>query len=195
MTPKERAKKWYYDNLDRAKMTRKLNYENHKDEYKARRKKWWQENKEKNKQNCKEYYQKNKLTLNKSNRERYYKNRSSYLEQKHKHFQENYPKLRIAALIHYGNGMLACVCCGENNSRFLTFDHKNNDGKNHRQQKGVGTNLLAWIIRNNFPDMFQTLCFNCNSGRALNKGICPHKQDVEQIKMPNAIHIEWHGVA
>lgn len=26
-----------------------------------------------------------------------------------------------------------------------------------------------------FPQGYQTLCFNCNSGKAINKGTCPHK--------------------
>ena len=131
----------------------------------------------------------------KQNRLRYAQNRLNELEKKRIHFQINYPKLRLAALTHYGNGKLECVCCGETNQRFLTFDHINNDGKEHRKQKGVGTNLLVWITRNNFPKGFQTLCFNCNSGRSLNKGICPHKEkQIQKRNMPE-IHIKWHGVA
>ena len=136
-----------------------------------------------------------KLRRQEANRERYKIMYQKFDSKKRKEkYEILYPKLRLAALEYYGNGKLECICCGETNTRFLTLDHINNNGKQHRKQIGNG-NLLAWIKRNNFPKGFQTLCFNCNSGRALNKGICPHKENVKTNKSPNAIHIEWHGVA
>jgi hypothetical protein len=81
--------------------------------------------------------------------------------------------LREQILRHYGN---KCVCCGEEEKRFLTFDHKNNDGGKFRKQFGKdNTVLFRWIINRNFPDSIQVLCYNCNCGRAANNGICPHK--------------------
>lgn len=116
-----------------------------------------------------------KLQRLKENRERNQRNKSHIAEIKRKRYNETYPKLRLAALEFYGNGKLACVCCGENNTRFLTIDHVNNDGKQHRMKVKAG-NLLRWMKNHNFPKGFQTLCWNCNCGRALNKGICPHKE-------------------
>lgn len=189
---KERARKWYYDNLEKAKQYRKLDYQNKKEVYKARRKKWWQENQEKNKQNCKAYYQKHKLELNKKNREWAKNNRKKIITQKIGYHNRTYQAKRSEVLMYYGNGKIACVCCGECEKRFMTIDHINNDGKEHRKKVRPG-NLYAWLIRNKFPNGFQTLCFNCNSGRSLNKGICPHKQ-IEN-KVLKGIHIEWHGEA
>jgi hypothetical protein len=31
------------------------------------------------------------------------------------------------------------------------------------------------FYKNNFPRGYRILCYNCNCGRALNNGICPHK--------------------
>lgn len=74
---------------------------------------------------------------------------------------------------HYG---AQCVCCGESREKFLTIDHINNDGAEHRKSIGQGgSRLYKWLIDNNFPDTFQLLCFNCNCGRYRNGGICPHK--------------------
>ena len=39
-------------------------------------------------------------------------------------------KLRADAIEAYGS---KCSCCGESESRFLTFDHINNDGAEHRR--------------------------------------------------------------
>lgn len=76
---------------------------------------------------------------------------------------------------HYGG--YECSCCGEHTEQFLTLDHKNNDGAMHRALigRGSGHHLYRWIKRNNFPSIFQVLCFNCNCGRQLNGGVCPHK--------------------
>lgn len=62
-----------------------------------------------------------------------------------------------------------CTCCGESRLRFLTIDHVNGpDGRR-------GSRLLRYIVRHRFPPQYRILCFNCNSGRALNGGVCPHQ--------------------
>jgi len=71
---------------------------------------------------------------------------------------------------HYGK---KCVCCGETNTHFLTIDHVNNDGARHRKEIGC-SKTYSWLLKNNFPDGFQVLCYNCNFGKYLNGGICPH---------------------
>ena len=78
---------------------------------------------------------------------------------------------------HYG---WECKCCGENIVAFLTIDHINNDGYLDRMKKGwkrklTSKDLYFMIIKDKFPDRFQTLCQNCNLGKLVNKGICPHK--------------------
>jgi hypothetical protein len=74
---------------------------------------------------------------------------------------------------HYGG---KCFCCGEANITFLTIDHINNDGNRHRRiNQQAKNNFYNWIIQNNFPSGFQVLCWNCNMGKYINKGICPHE--------------------
>lgn len=78
-------------------------------------------------------------------------------------------------------GGYRCVCCGESTKEFLTLDHIHNDGSKHRElfggrnsSAGFSYSLYLWIIKNNFPPIFQVLCANCNWGKRLN-GICPHQ--------------------
>ena len=78
-------------------------------------------------------------------------------------------RYRSAVLDHYGR---TCACCGEDEERFLCVDHINNDGAAHRAMVGTGVN--RWVVKNGYPEGFQILCFNCNVGRQLNKGVCPH---------------------
>lgn len=69
-----------------------------------------------------------------------------------------------------------CKCCGEKCSGFLTLDHVNSDGHLDRKGRGGGGQGLYYrLIREKFPKTFQLLCFNCNLGRALNGGVCPHR--------------------
>ena len=76
-------------------------------------------------------------------------------------------------------GSYVCRCCGETEPLFLTLDHVEGNGNEHKRSIGSrGTkDLYRWIIKHDFPvDMFCVLCFNCNCGRARNGGICPHSK-------------------
>lgn len=67
-----------------------------------------------------------------------------------------------------------CTCCGESELAFLSIDHINGDGGWHRKNKTQGNNLYTWLIKNNFPEGFQVLCYNCNWAKS-RAGGCPHK--------------------
>jgi hypothetical protein len=90
-------------------------------------------------------------------------------------------KLKRQVMDAYGG---SCACCGETELVFLTIDHVNDDGAEHRRQiaaeKGTdwlqgGRETYRWLRDNGFPEGFQVLCANCNCGRYWNGGICPHK--------------------
>lgn len=69
-------------------------------------------------------------------------------------------KRKEKILKHYGG---KCASCGETTPEFLCIDHINNDGNIERKKLGLrGGNLYGHIIKNNFPDTYQILCFNCN---------------------------------
>lgn len=80
----------------------------------------------------------------------------------------------------YGN-QCQCPQCperlyGTGDPRFLTIDHVNNDGYLSRRRGGgsAGADLYRRLIRDDFPDTYQVLCFSCNLGKARNGGVCPH---------------------
>jgi len=84
-------------------------------------------------------------------------------------------RIREAVFDHYGNW--SCVCCGEKERAFLTIDHVNNNGaEDRRNGQGGGINFYRWLFANNMPDGFQVLCRNCNWGRHVGGGVCPHKK-------------------
>lgn len=85
-------------------------------------------------------------------------------------------KVRQKAVNKYGG---KCVCCGETELYFLTIDHINNDGAMERKSysdknAGGGTGFFLELIREELRDDLQILCYNCNMGRYINGGICPH---------------------
>lgn len=86
--------------------------------------------------------------------------------------KQRWAELKEKAYAHYGK---RCACCGEAEPMFLTIDHINNDGAKYRRQGVGGKWLYRWLEKNNYPNEFQILCRNCNFGKYINKGICPHK--------------------
>lgn len=81
-------------------------------------------------------------------------------------------KPKLEAFNHYG---CKCSCCGETIVDFLTIDHIGGGGNQHRKQLPQGGHsIYRWLKKNNYPEGFRVLCFNCNFGIHINNGICPH---------------------
>lgn len=95
--------------------------------------------------------------------------------------KKNLLQLKTEIYEHYCKGNPRCACCGEDQFKFLSIDHIKNDGASHRKtifgnsRVGGGIRFYKWIINNNFPVFLQILCMNCNYGKRINGGICPHK--------------------
>jgi len=68
-----------------------------------------------------------------------------------------------------------CVCCGMDDIKFLTINHKNNDGNIHRKEKQY-KGIYKEIIDGNCKYELETMCYNCNCASNFNDGICPHQQ-------------------
>lgn len=108
-------------------------------------------------------------------RDYYRRNRDSVLAYKQKwnreHKQHNrvvrikyIARLKNGVLTHYGGGELRCVQCGFGDVRALTIDHINNNGNEYRRKLGMegnSQNFYYWLRRNDYPDGLQTLCYNC----------------------------------
>lgn len=74
-----------------------------------------------------------------------------------------------------------CVCCGENDALFLTIDHVNNDGAEHRRL--VNRGYYRHIALGQLDYEMQILCSNCNSAKQW-YGECPHKyRNIEEFSL------------
>lgn len=83
---------------------------------------------------------------------------------------------RRAAFERYGGAV--CVCCGETTEAFLSLDHIDGGGNEHRREIAAGdgsSNFYVWIKKAGYPPGFQVMCQNCNVGKFRNGGICPHQ--------------------
>jgi hypothetical protein len=78
---------------------------------------------------------------------------------------------KAAVFLHYGQ---FCRCCGTDTKEFLTMDHINGGGSKH--QKQIQEYIYIWLVKHNFPNDFQVLCFNCNMSKGI-YGECPHKRE------------------
>lgn len=73
--------------------------------------------------------------------------------------------IRSTIFAYYGE---ECTCCRSTQS--LTIDHVNGDGAEHRKnlpggESRSGLFLYRWLIDNDMPSGFQTLCNRCNSSK------------------------------
>lgn len=67
-----------------------------------------------------------------------------------------------------------CMCCGEKVELFLTVDHIQNDGFLDGRSR---SNYKKILLEQNIKDKYQVLCWNCNCGKNINGGVCPHKTE------------------
>lgn len=73
-----------------------------------------------------------------------------------------------------------CACCGETHLEFLTVDHMNNNGAEHRKS-GRFRDLQLELLRNGFKASdYQILCMNCNFALG-HSGYCPHKPEIKRV--------------
>jgi len=76
-----------------------------------------------------------------------------------------------------------CACCGFDHPWYLTLDHINGDGGEHRTNgNGAGYAFYRDAIKDFNPSRLQVLCFACNLNKS-NRGACTldHTLTVEQI--------------
>jgi hypothetical protein len=74
-----------------------------------------------------------------------------------------------------------CACCGTAELKFLTIDHINGGGNQHRKElvaTGMGNNFYPWLKDRGYPPGYRVLCFNCNWAVGHYNRICPHQEEV-----------------
>ena len=137
-------------------------------------------------ENQRKDYLENPEKYKERNRMNWEKHKEKYLQQKKESFPKTLRKIKEEVMTHYGNGKLACVCCGEDHIAFLTIDHVNGrqeheKGSISNRSKYSGRALWSYLKRNGYPEGYETTCWNCNSGKQINGGICPHKVKIPKI--------------
>jgi len=146
----EYAKKWRRDNPEKVRSYSRKYREAHREVVLARYRNYHKTHKEKEHLSRIEY---NKIHKEEKRLERI--------------------ELRKEVLKHYGG---KCACCGETTYEFLSIDHINGGGRKHREE--IYRLICPWLKKNNYPDGFQVLCFNCNQAKGI-YGICPHQKKGE----------------
>src|SRR3990167_2782356 len=173
----DKQKEWYQANRERIiSKSVKWQKENHT-RYVARLKKWRVKNMARELKRSRKWKSENKERHLESSR-RYSREHATEISEKRK-AQRRILKQKV--INGYGG---KCECCNESILEFLTLDHINDDGAEHRRKlrSRQSRRLYDDIIWRNFPSGFRVLCFNCNSARGF-YGYCPHKPG--EKKSPN----------
>jgi hypothetical protein len=108
----------------------------------------------------------------------YRKNREKIRAKENPLNRERRKNLRLATFAAYGGAV--CACCGERELAFLTLDHIENNGAAERRKiagraNAAGIWTYTWLAKRCFPPGYQVLCMNCNFGKRMNGGVCPHR--------------------
>jgi hypothetical protein len=142
-------------NLDRYK-----DPEKHKEYDTKYHQRWRELNKGKENERHRAYYQRNKERIGPA--------RNAWLK--------NYRKeLKDEVLRVYGGSPPKCFCCGEPIIDFLTIDHVNGNGNNHRKLDSQAVHIYQWLKVHGYPEGYRVLCMNCNWAMGV-YGVCPHQK-------------------
>ena len=138
----------------------------------------------------KEYYQEHKELI-KAKARAYYRNdrdgiKTNIRDYRRKHKDEINSKQkiytrsrRLKVLEYYGGTPPTCACCGESHIEFLSIDHINGGGHQHRLSLGSsGRAIYNYLIKENFPLGYRVLCTNCNASLG-RYGYCPHQKEIK----------------
>jgi hypothetical protein len=86
-------------------------------------------------------------------------------------------RLKVKCEVFDAYGGRRCVCCLTESIQFLTIEHPDMDGAEHRRKLGVkgGWQFYKKLKKLGFPRDYrlEVLCFNCNISRGF-YGFCPH---------------------
>lgn len=107
---------------------------------------------------CRRYYNEHREEILSYKRRYYLEHKEEQGSQNLRYQRQRLLTLKLDALTHYGINGCACVKCGESRLACLSIDHINGGGT---QQGLGGATLYFWLIKNNYPEGYQTLCMNC----------------------------------
>lgn len=126
----------------------------------------------------KQYYREHRDKFNAQRRKFHQENRDIDNAAMRAYTKERRRQIRLEVFQAYGGQV--CACCGETEEAFLTIDHVDGGGNQHR--KGLrnrgGSNFYEWLRKNGFPPGYQVLCMNCNFAKG-QLGYCPHQRVLE----------------
>lgn len=137
-----------------------------------------------------EHYLKNKDKIKQRINDYISKNRDKHNEWKIK--AKN--KLKLEVFVYYGQGQLKCNFCDEFELNMLTIDHVNGNGNKHREKEGIktGYSTYQWLKKNNYPDGFQVLCWNCQFKKKIKEvqSLSPSKRQLQLAKNVQLVKLQ-----
>ncbi len=130
---------------------------------------------------CRNYRKKNVEKSRTQSLENYRRNGHKWRAVSNAASRRRNKEIKIEAIQRYGG---KCYCCGESFYLFLAIDHIDGSGNEERRKSGFngGVAFYNWLKRRGWPDGYQVACHNCNMGRHLNGGICPHENNGKLVR-------------
>ncbi len=100
-----------------------------------------------------------------TNQERYHKTPKgrAVMKRAYKRYFPKYSWALKASIVAKYSPTNSCMKCGISDIRVLTIDHIKGDGAEQRRLNRIrgGYPTYVWLQKNEFPEGFQVLCYNC----------------------------------
>lgn len=173
---------WRRKNVEKTREYKARYFEKHPEAtvaHKLKTAEWRRKNKARHLETKREWSRRTSDRITDKRRYRYATDeahRNRLRDQRNKSERRSWERLRARVILAYGG---RCSCCGERRVEFLTLEHVNRDGGEHRKMRGPRG---CWkdAERLGFPKNYTILCMNCNWVER-HGARCPHKVEAEQV--------------
>ena len=111
----------------------------------------------------KKYRDENSEHVKKQQSKKYFKNPEKYKSMTRQRYQNVVTEFKKIVISHYSKNKMECKLCKVKGLDFLNIDHIEGRKKMGHSRKVKGSTLYHFLIKNDFPEGYQVLCWNCNN--------------------------------
>lgn len=155
---KKRMDRYYQNHDEELKKAKRYN-----DSHKLDHSNYYQKNKSSISVKKKKYSAENSELISKQQSKKYFKNPEKYISKAKQRYQNVITEFKKIVISHYSKNKMECKLCKVKGLDFLNIDHIEGRKKMGHSRKVRGSTLYHFLIKNDFPEGYQVLCWNCNN--------------------------------
>jgi hypothetical protein len=173
---KKRMERYYGNHQEELKKAKKYN-----DSHKKEHAQYYQKNRINIRIKAKKFYDEHPELMSEQKRKQYHKSPEKYKGKALQRYQTVVKKFKEIVMSYYSKKNTECRLCKEKGLDFLNIDHIEGRKEVGHSREVKGAKLYHFLIKHNFPEGYQVLCWNCNNIKKIRE---PKKlsQTIKDIK-------------